>query len=72
MQSPCPDPFQELTFTSAFLAKRAISDCLSLPLAKLPAEQRAWIDALLRETLDRKTVLARVAEHFQAAPQGRR
>jgi transposase len=64
-----PDPFQELAFTNPFNAKRAIADALAMPLAKLSAEQRAWIDALLAETLDKKTVLARVREHFQAAAQ---
>jgi hypothetical protein len=67
-----PDPFQELAYPTAFNAKLAIADFLCLPLAKLSAEHRAWIDVLLRETLDKKTVLARVREHFQAAPQGRR
>ena len=62
-----PDPFQELTFSNAFNAKRAIADCLAMPLAKLPAEQLAWIDALLVETLEKKSVLSRVREHFQAA-----
>ena len=64
-----PDPFQELTYPNAFKAKQAIADALALPLAKLPAEQRAWIDTLLRETLDKKIVLARVREHFRAASQ---
>jgi transposase len=64
-----PDPFQELAFTNPFNAKRAIADALAMPLAKLSVEQRTWIDALLAETLDKKTVLARVREHFQAAAQ---
>jgi hypothetical protein len=62
-----PDPFRELAFSNPFNAKRAIADALATPLAKLPAEQRVWIDALLAETLDKKTVLTRVREHFQAA-----
>ena len=67
-----PDPFQELVYPNAFNAKRAIADILGLPLAKLATEQRAWIDGLLSETLDKKTVLARVRDHFQATPQERR
>jgi hypothetical protein len=45
-------------------AKLAIADTLGLPLGRLPEEQRAWIDALLRETLDQAVVLGRVREHF--------
>ena len=64
-----PDPFRDLAFSNAFNAKRAIADALAMPLAKLPTEERAWIDALLAETLDKKTVLTRVREHFAAAAQ---
>jgi hypothetical protein len=67
-----PDPFQELVYPNAFNAKRAIADILGVPLAKLTPEQRAWIDGLLSETLDKKAVLARVRDHFQATPQERR
>ena len=49
-----PDPFQEFTYPTALLAKRAIAEYLAQPLAKLSAEQRAFIDALLAETLNKK------------------
>jgi hypothetical protein len=45
----------------------AIADALGIPLARLSAEERAWIDALLRETLDKAAVLERVKDHFQAS-----
>jgi hypothetical protein len=67
-----PDPFQEFTYPTVLLAKRAIADYLAQPLAKLSPEQRAFIDALLVETLHKKTVMARVKQHFQPAAKGER
>ena len=64
-----PDPFQEFTYPTVLFAKRAISDYLALPLAKLSAEQRAFIDALLAETLNKKAVMERVRQYFQL-PKG--
>jgi hypothetical protein len=46
-------------------AKRAISDELALPLARLSEEQRAFIDALLAETLSKKVILERVRHYFK-------
>ena len=53
-------------------AKLAIADALGLPLGRLPEEQRAWIDALLRETLDKPitaevvgTVLSRQLDELE-------
>jgi hypothetical protein len=53
-----PDPFRELRFASSLAAKLAIADYLGQPLARLAAEDRDYIDALLRETLDRRTIIA--------------
>jgi hypothetical protein len=39
-----PDPFQEFTYPTALLAKRAIADYLGQPLAKFSAQQRAFIN----------------------------
>jgi hypothetical protein len=55
----------ESLYPNAVAAKLAIADALGLPLGRLPEEQRAWIDALLHETLDRAVVLGRVQEHFR-------
>jgi hypothetical protein len=65
-----PDPFQELTFTNVIAAKRAVADELGLPLAKLNEDERAFIDAVVRETLDRRVVLARIRERFQRPGKG--
>lgn len=65
-----PDPFQEFIYPTVLLAKRAIADYLGQPLARLPAEQRAFIDALLTETLQKKTVMERVRQYFQPGSQG--
>jgi hypothetical protein len=59
-----PDPYRELTFANVVAGKLAIARQLGLPLATLPAEDRAFIEALLQETLDQATVLGRVRSHF--------
>jgi hypothetical protein len=65
-----PDPFRELVYPSAIEAKRAIADLLGVPLGRLAAEERAAIDAILGETLERGVVLARVRARFAAPRSG--
>ena len=65
-----PDPFQQLAFPSPLAAKHAIADELGMPLARLSVEDRGFIDALLRDTLEKPAVLTRVREHFKAAVAG--
>jgi len=60
-----PDPFKELRFASPLAAKLAIADYLGRPLAKLSEEDRAFIDALLRDTLERRTLITCVRGYFQ-------
>jgi hypothetical protein len=55
-----PDPFDQLTYPSTLAAKRAISELLGLPLAKLPTDQLARINALVQSTLNKHEVLAQV------------
>lgn len=55
-----PDPFNQLTYPSILAAKRAISEFLGLPLAKLSADQLARINELGQSTLNKQEVLARV------------
>lgn len=43
----------------------AIADEIGLPLAKLSAEDRAFVDALVGETLSKPVVLARVRQRFK-------
>lgn len=69
---PAPLPRQqfdaealEFKFPSVIAAKLAIAEDLALPLAKLPAEDRAFIDQVLAESLTRSVVLARVREYFR-------
>jgi hypothetical protein len=59
-----PDPWKEFTYPTVLFAKRAIAEYLGLPLAKLSEEQRAFIDALLAETLNKKAVMSRVRQYF--------
>ena len=60
-----PDPYRELRYPSVLAAKLAIADYLGFALAKLTAEDRGYIDALLRDTLDRRTVIACVRGYFR-------
>jgi hypothetical protein len=54
---------------SPIAAKQAIADALGMPLGRLAADQRAAIDAILREALERSAVLAR-ARSVLAADNG--
>jgi hypothetical protein len=60
-----PDPFHELTFRTALDAKRAIADYLGRPLAKLPPEQLAGLNAFLATTLAKPAVFDYVRQHLQ-------
>jgi hypothetical protein len=66
-----PDPFRELRFSTVLAAKLAISDYLGCPLAKLAAEDLSYIDALLKETLDRRTIITCVRGYFRDRAQRR-
>ncbi|WP_083890048.1 DDE-type integrase/transposase/recombinase [Crinalium epipsammum] len=65
-----PDPFQEFTYPDRLFAKRAIADYLGQALAKLSDDQRNFIDTLLTETLNKKTVLERVKQYFELPKKG--
>ncbi len=64
------DPYQEFAYPTRLFAKRAISDYLALPLAKLSTEQLAFIDALLVETLNKKVVMERIRQYFNQSKGG--
>lgn len=55
----------EFTYPSILAAKRATLDYLALPLARLSEEQRAFIDGILAETLNKKVILERVRHYFK-------
>lgn len=59
-----PDPFQELRFPNPIAAKRAISDVLGCPLAKLSGPQMEAIERILATTLNQAEVLAQVRDLF--------
>lgn len=61
-----PDPFQEFTYPTVLAAKGAIADYLALPLARLSEGERAFIDELLEETLEKQVILERVQHYFQS------
>ncbi len=59
-----PDPYQELTYPSILLAKRAIAEYLCKPLATLSVEQKDFLDTLLQNTLNKKEVMSQVKKYF--------
>jgi hypothetical protein len=59
-----PDPFNELRFPTKLAAKLAIADYLATPLARLRPEDRAYIDSVLAETLERRTIIECVRGYF--------
>lgn len=63
--TPFPEAAVDLTFKSPIAARLAIADLLSRPLGTLAADERAFIDALLSETLERDAVMGRVRERFR-------
>ena len=67
-----PDSYCELRYPSVLAAKLAIAEYLGFALAKLTPEDRAHIDALLRDTLDRRTVIACVRGCFRDHGRQRR
>ena len=69
-RTPFPEPATDAAFSTPLAARLAISVQLSRPLGSLPEPDRAFIDTLLAETLDRETVATRVREHFRKAGRG--
>ena len=65
-----PDPYRTLAFSDIIAAKRAIAGEIGLAFAKLSAEDRAWIDALVRETLAKDEVLTKVRAYFRQRTGG--
>ena len=59
-----PDPFEEFSFANAIDAKKAISDYLGKPLAKLSEEQLKTVASILEETLQKSEVMKRIRESF--------
>jgi hypothetical protein len=60
-----PDPFHELRFPSVLAAKLAIADYLATPLARLSPQDRAYIDSVLAETLERRTIIECILGYFR-------
>jgi hypothetical protein len=65
-----PDPFHTLAFPDVLAAKRAIASEIGMALAKLTAEDRAFIDGLVRRTLAKSAILEQVRNYFKNKPEG--
>ncbi|ABI60746.1 DDE-type integrase/transposase/recombinase [Nitrosomonas eutropha] len=75
VETPVPhQPFDatahEYRFSTAIAAKLSIANELATPLAKLPAEDRFFIDHVLAETLMHRVVLSRIREYFRNKKSG--
>ncbi len=64
-----PAPFDAMRFHSVLDAKLAIATQLGYPLCRLTPPQMTELDRLLAETLDKKTVMARVRATLTAPPK---
>ncbi|HEY0941345.1 MAG TPA: IS481 family transposase [Steroidobacter sp.] len=64
-RQPFDTEAHEYHFPTVIAAKLAIADDLAMPLAKLSAEDVAFINQVLAETLTRRVVLTRVREYFR-------
>ncbi|MEQ0232436.1 IS481 family transposase, partial [Klebsiella sp. CN_Kp116] len=51
-------------------AKLAIANDLAIPLVRMPDGDRAFIDSILAETLNRNEVLARIRDYFRNRQSG--
>ena len=59
-----PDPFQELSFKNAIAAKLAIAEYLGYPLGRLQPAQMDYVNQLVAESLDKKTIMAQIHAYF--------
>ena len=71
MATPSTTPIRswELRFPSILAAKLAIADYLGRPLAKLATEDLSYIEALLKQTLERRTIITCVWGYFRDRAQ---
>ncbi|MCP4143437.1 MAG: transposase family protein [Chloroflexi bacterium] len=60
-----PDPFQEFTYANMIQARKAISDYLGIPLAKLAQNEIEQIEQILSETLTKKDVMEKIRALFR-------
>lgn len=65
LRQPFDAEAHEFQYPTVIAAKLAIADELAIPLAKLAAEDKAFIEQVLAETLVRRIVLMRVREYFR-------
>lgn len=65
-----PDPWNELAFTSALNARRAISDQLRRPLGELEEDDLAFITELVGRTLDKSEIRTAIRDRFIKRPEG--
>ena len=69
-KQPFDTQILEYQFSNRIAAKLAIADDLAIPLAKLSATDRTFIEQILDETLTRSIVLARVRIYFREKKTG--
>ncbi|WP_226860711.1 hypothetical protein [Dickeya dianthicola] len=60
-----PEPTVETAWPTGLAVRGAIVDQLGRPIGAMSAVERTFIDELLAETLDKKTLAVRIHERFQ-------
>ena len=65
-----PDPFNEFTYLNKIEAKKAISDYLGIPLAKLDRIQLDRINEILENSLNKKEVIDQIRAYFRSNKGG--
>ncbi len=65
------DPFEQTLFNNTIDAKTAIAEFFGRPLARLTSVQINEINRILEETLDKKTVMAKVRNYFTLSLKNR-
>lgn len=62
---PFPEPTVETAWPTGIAARGTIVAQLGRPIGAMSAVERTFIDELLAETLDKKTIAVRIRERFQ-------
>lgn len=65
-----PDPYQTIAWPNPIAAKLAIAADLGMALTKLSIDDRAFIDGLLRESLVKEEIFAKVRARMKPKPKG--
>lgn len=66
-----PDPWQEITYGNDLEARRAIAEQIGKPLGALAEDNRKFISALLKQTLNQAEIRQAIKDRFFTRSQGK-